>query len=46
MLMSTERHNGFKAYHVLKYEYEPKIGGRHAMMLSNLLTPQWGNISN
>ena len=26
MLMSTERHNGFKAYHMLKNEYEPKIG--------------------
>ena len=40
ILMAGERGNGFSAYRQIKLEYEPRVGGRHAIMLTALLNPQ------
>jgi len=40
ILMSIPDENGFAAYRALKLEYEPNIGGRHAVMLTNLIQPR------
>ena len=46
LLMAAERGNGFQAILAVKAEMEPKIGGRHAAMLTSLISPAWKDDSD
>ena len=41
VLMSSPRLDGFAAWRNLCLEYEPRLPGRHAAMLSALIQPTW-----
>jgi hypothetical protein len=41
LLRSVEKYNGFAAWRALKSHYEPDVPGRHAGMLTGLLSPDW-----
>jgi hypothetical protein len=45
IMMRTEKNNGLAAWRRLKAEFEPKLPGRHANMLSGLISPEWQNLS-
>ena len=41
ILMGGEKHNGLEAWRLLCHEYEPRLPGRHASVLTGLIAPQW-----
>ena len=45
IVMLAQRGEGFTAWRLLRQEYEPNVGHRHAAMLSTLLNPMWADAS-
>ena len=43
VLMNLDRQHEMAAWWRLKREHEPRLPGRHANMLSGLITPDWAN---